>query len=99
MIIPCRNKVSIVKKSAVCLRADWGRGGALFLATSHLSVCTVRANFGILAGAACNSLLNISLYLQHNARNLCCNSLLPDILLISELLIIGSKNLNVSVLS
>ena len=40
VIIPCRNNVSIVEKSAVCFGADWDRGGALFLATYHFSFCT-----------------------------------------------------------
>ena len=73
------NNVSIVEKSAVCLGADWDRGGALFLATSHFSFCTSSVNSGILAGAAGNSLLTISLYLRHTLRILCCKSLSPDI--------------------
>ena len=50
MIIPCRNNVSIIEKSAVRFGADWDRGGALFLGTSNFSVSTTRVNSGVLAG-------------------------------------------------
>ena len=55
-MIPCRYTVSIVEISAVCSAVDWKREGAL-LRISHFSVCTVKENFVISAGAASNSLL------------------------------------------
>ena len=44
-MIPCRNKVSIFENNAVCFfTADWKRGKALLLGTSHSSVSAVKEN-------------------------------------------------------
>ena len=101
-MIPCLRKVSIVVKSAVCFLGFCARGGALFQATFHSSSFTVRWNSGILAGAAGNSLLKISLNSLHSVCNRCCRSLLPDIWISDKTYVVdgdGNHGFNVSVLS
>ena len=69
-MIPCLNKVSIVVKSVACFIGFCARGGVLFRATLHSLSFTLRRKSGILAGAAGNSLRNISLNSFHNELNL-----------------------------
>ena len=76
-MIPCLNKVPIVVKSAAYFLGFCARGGALLRAIFHLS--SICHPSGILAGAAGNSLLKISLNSLDNVRNRCRRSLSPDI--------------------
>ena len=102
LMIPCLSKVSIVTKSAASFLGFCARGGALFRATLHSRSFTVSWNSGILAGAAGNSLLKISLNSLHNVRNRCRRSLSPDIWISDKTSVVdgdGNHGLNVSVLS
>ena len=63
-MILCPSRVSIIVKNIAYLIADSGQVGTLFLGNLH-------SNSGILAGAAGNSLLTISLSSIHDVCNRC----------------------------